>query len=54
MNEPKTTIQDVELLAFFLKQKHKTKRYLFSFAKNFGKSLPVKLRGVEKKNKAVV
>ena len=53
MREPKTTIMNLELLEFFLRQKHKTKRYLFSFARNFGKKLDLE-RNVEKKDKAVV
>jgi len=48
MKEPKTTI-NLELLEFFLKQKHKTKRYLFDFARKIER-----LRNVEKKDKAVV
>ena len=49
MKEPKTTLLHPELLAFFLKQRYKTKKYLFNFARHVEK-----LRHVEKKDKAVV
>ncbi len=49
--EPKTTIVNLELLEFFLKQKTKTKKYLFEFAKKIDMS---KFRNVEKKDKAMV
>ena len=54
MKEPKTTIANMELLEFFLKQKNKTKGLLFDFARQVSKKMKVGKFELEKKDKAAV
>ena len=54
MKEPKTTIRNMELLEFFLKQKNKTKSYLFDFAKELSKKMRVDAFELEKEDKTAV